>query len=596
MPITNYLAVRPPATRPTARIDRLSYWSSFGVYGWGGAQESSYWSRVVKDDEGTFTITVSLDKPARSTDTVTWAVTTGASTENDFWSTTQTKTVTFAGGENSFTIPMLMADKAKWFEEKAVIIELTSSTGLVIADGYKRCHVLIGPSTKPPLVSITTDTDSVATTGGTFDAEFVASYAPLEDLKVYYTLENGVGTSMKDKTSGPVQGAATISAGTTSTTETFTVATGVTSGDTVIVRPDYERDQVAYSEPRFDVSAQTFTKSNDVMVDENLWRSSSDIAGGYEEINKTATSWPALAMRPNTIATGGSTFTGGNDTGIDIVSVNQTATTKVVDPTTGDDAVWISAGPDTTTMGYLRMAFSSPFCEGESTFHIPGKEWVRGMYALENMGTEDASKGYDLHAIGVRTRTQDLDHQLRFADDTYGRTPGRSSSWTTGPNDVPTFGPMANGRTYWQWSRKNGHPTDFDWGVVDIEYQGELKTFVWFVHHIDPLQFYADGNDQTGTRPDGYEDAAYDESNPIYRPIWNNSSDSSNTPITFNSVKTNQRGTIIHSLGYQLSATEFSPHAPSSYWPCTGVLWTPRGGGLKHATPATAGTFTTTVS
>lgn len=592
MPITNYLAVRPPATRPTARIERLSYWSAFGVYGWGGTGETSYWSRVVKDDEGTFTITVSLDKPARSTDTVTWAVTTGASTEDDFWSTTQDNVVTFSGGETSFTIPMLMADKAKWFEEKAVIIELTASVGIYIADGYKRCHVLIGPSTKPPLVSITTDTDTVATTGGTFDAVFNASYAPLEDLKVYYTLENGVGTSLKDKTTGPVQGVATISAGTTSTTETFTVATGVTTGDTVIVRPDYERDTVAYSEPRFDSDAQTFTKSNDVMADENLWRSSSDLANGYEEIAKTAASWPELAMRPNTIASGGASFTGGADDGVDIVSVNQTATTKVIDPTTGADAVWISPGPNTTSMGYLRMAFSAGFCEGESTFHIPGKEWIRGMYALEPMGTEDAGKGYDLHQIGARTRTQDLNHMQSFADDSFGRTAGED--WEG--NTVPTFGPMANGLTYWYWDRVNGHPTDFDWGVVDIEYQGEPKTFVWFVHHLDPLQFYSDATDQTGTRPDGYEDADYDETNPIYRPVWNNSSDSSNTPITFSNVKTNQRGCIIHSLGYQGFTSEPSPHAPTAYWPCTGVLWTPRGGGLKHATPATAGTFTTTVS
>jgi hypothetical protein len=415
--------------------------------------------------------------------------------------------------------------------------------------------------------------------GTSLPATFTASYAPEEDITVRYkvsgTAADGVGANNGD---------ATIPAG--STTATLALPYGGThaSGSTVVLSADYERNTVAFTELDWDPVQGSFSVPRDVHIDENMWPQSQDlVSAGFDQSVTGSADKPWWPGYPTQWGIDGSIdSTDPSLTGYKVDIVEQSATTKIVDPVTGNAIKWFVPNDHVVQLvPYLRNAFSLTWPGGRSTAHQL-KEWTRGAFRIIPMDAADIDHQAEFFEISQRVRTQNTNHVAKFRWKDVGSpgfgtgTPGLASNGETVPVYTPPSYPNIR---IWLWDLVNPHPAAVSsgwaggWGTWYGAFEDEHGLGVYFIHRLDTAVTWG-GKVET---PD------VDKGNHILWPVGLDEG--------LASVKANQTGMLWHSMQTQMSSSPLSG-PPTDFWPGLGTVWTPWGNAVIDPATTTSVTFT----
>ena len=415
--------------------------------------------------------------------------------------------------------------------------------------------------------------------GNNLPATFTASYAPEEDITVRYkvsgTAADGVGANGGD---------ATIPAGSTTATLGLPYSGDHASGSTVVVSADYERNTVAFTELDWDPVQGSFSVSRDVHIDENMWPQSQDLvsAGFDQSVTRSADKpwWPGYPTQWG--IDGSIDSTDPSLTGYKVDIVEQSATTKIVDPVTGNAIKWFVPNDHIVQLvPYLRNAFSLTWPGGRSTAHQL-KEWTRGAFRIIPMDAADIDHQAEFFEISQRVRTQNTNHVAKFRWKDVGSpgfgtgTPGLASNGETVPVYTPPSYPNIR---IWLWDLVNPHPAAVSsgwaggWGTWYGAFEDEHGLGVYFIHRLDPAVTW-------GTK---VETPDVDKGNHILWPVGLDEG--------LASVKANQTGMLWHSMQTQMSSSPLSG-PPTDFWPGLGTVWTPWGNAVIDPATTTSVTFT----
>jgi len=410
-------------------------------------------------------------------------------------------------------------------------------------------------------------------------ATFTASYAPEEDITVRYkvsgTAAGGVGANSGD---------ATIPAGSTAATLALPYDGAHASGSTVVLSADYERNTVAFTELDWDPVQGSFSVPRDVHIDENMWPQSQDLvsAGFDQSVTRSADKpwWPGYPTQWG--IDGSIESTDPSLTGYKVDIVEQSATTKIVDPVTGNAIKWFVPNNHIVQLvPYLRNAFSLTWPGGRSTAHQL-KEWTRGAFRIIPMDAADIDHQAEFFEISQRVRTQNTNHVAKFRWKDVGSpgfgtgTPGLASNGETVPVYTPPSYPNIR---IWLWDLVNPHPAAVSsgwaggWGTWYGAFEDEHGLGVYFIHRLDTAVTWG-GKVET---PD------VDKGNHILWPVGLDEG--------LASVKTNQTGMLWHSMQTQMSSSPLSG-PPTDFWPGLGTVWTPWGNAVIDPATTTSVTFT----
>lgn len=408
---------------------------------------------------------------------------------------------------------------------------------------------------------------------------FTASYAPEEDITVRYkvsgTAADGVGANSGD---------ATIPAGSTTATLGLPYDGTHASGSTVVVSADYERNTVAFTELDWDPVQGSFSVPRDVHIDENMWPQSQDLvsAGFDQSVTRSADKpwWPGYPTQWG--IDGSIDSTDPSLTGYKVDIVEQSATTKIVDPVTGNAIKWFVPNDHIVQLvPYLRNAFSLTWPGGRSTAHQL-KEWTRGAFRIIPMDAADIDHQAEFFEISQRVRTQNTNHVAKFRWKDVGSpgfgtgTPGLASNGETVPVYTPPSYPNIR---IWLWDLVNPHPAAVSsgwaggWGTWYGAFEDEHGLGVYFIHRLDTAVTWG-GKVET---PD------VDKGNHILWPVGLDEG--------LASVKANQTGMLWHSMQTQMSSSPLSG-PPTDFWPGLGTVWTPWGNAVIDPAATTSLTFT----
>lgn len=415
--------------------------------------------------------------------------------------------------------------------------------------------------------------------GSSIPATFTASYAPEEDITVRYkvsgTAADGVGANNGD---------ATIPAGSTTAALALPYDGDHASGSTVVLSADYERNTVAFTELDWDPVQGSFSVSRDVHIDENMWPQSQDLvsAGFDQSVTRSADKpwWPGYPTQWG--IDGSIDSTDPSLTGYKVDIVEQSATTKIVDPVTGNAIKWFVPNDHIVQLvPYLRNAFSLTWPGGRSTAHQL-KEWTRGAFRIIPMDAADIDHQAEFFEISQRVRTQDTNHVAKFRWKDVGSpgfgtgTPGLASNGETVPVYTPPSYPNIR---IWLWDLVNPHPAAVSsgwaggWGTWYGAFEDEHGLGVYFIHRLDPAVTW-------GTK---VETPDVDKGNHILWPVGLDEG--------LASVKANQTGMLWHSMQTQMSSSPLSG-PPTDFWPGLGTVWTPWGNAVIDPAATTSVTFT----
>ena len=415
--------------------------------------------------------------------------------------------------------------------------------------------------------------------GSSLPATFTASYAPEEDITVRYkvsgTAADGVGANSGD---------ATIPAGSTTATLGLPYSGDHASGSTVVVSADYERNTVAFTELDWDPVQGSFSVPRDVHIDENMWPQSQDLvsAGFDQSVTRSADKpwWPGYPTQWG--IDGSIDSTDPSLTGYKVDIVEQSATTKIVDPVTGNAIKWFVPNDHIVQLvPYLRNAFSLTWPGGRSTAHQL-KEWTRGAFRIIPMDAADIDHQAEFFEISQRVRTQNTNHVAKFRWKDVGSpgfgtgTPGLASNGETVPVYTPPSYPNIR---IWLWDLVNPHPAAVSsgwaggWGTWYGAFEDEHGLGVYFIHRLDTAVTWG-GKVET---PD------VDKGNHILWPVGLDEG--------LASVKANQTGMLWHSMQTQMSSSPLSG-PPTDFWPGLGTVWTPWGNAVIDPAATTSVTFT----
>ena len=566
--------------RPTVAFQSLANYNSFRAFGTGlDRRIQNFWMRIYEDGTGNITLPVRLSHASDSNVTINWSYSGSAVSGTHFNDILSSQSTTVRAGQRDFALPINLPSVGKWFAEKDLIITLSSNDAYVSPD-QDRVRLVIVPSTEAPRITIASDVSSVTNSGDEATITFTASYAPQEDLTIYYKLSGDLADHF---TKNAGSSATVIAAGATSADVvlTYTPTTPApSSGDTLTVSADYERNTVKFTEKVWDADTETFSIDRDVHVDENMWSFSNDVvAAGYDQWAIKTADKPWYPGFPTPMFADGGTEIAGYPVNDDytVVSVqSQTIGTPHTDPVTGN-ALKYQVPNNNVQSGipYIRQGFNCEWAGSKTTAHKL-KAWTRGAYRVVPMTGADVSKNVRYISLSQRVRTQDLNHYATFA--WKNTSIGMNTSLTAGESKNGTTVPIftaSDGTQIWIWQL--GRPTpevqslglSGAWGVWYGAFEDDHGIGIYQIHNLNPN---VDWEYQTGSGTViRNETPGVDKGNHILYPtgIGEDLAD----------VRTNNKGTLIHSVWTEMSDSTLTG-APADFWPGQGLRWTPRGGGV----------------
>jgi hypothetical protein len=628
----------------TVKFEPLSRFNGYETYGTAGAFYNTIymWNREVSDTTDRFYVTLSLNQPAEG-DEVCKVAFSGTAGHNVHYTCSAgfnasfnvDGIVTWDAGEITKTFAVLPIEQSSWFVQKDLLLVISRAATLVpsdVDDPNKRRYitknlnidderdiakVTLYPTMNPPVICVSSVSGTVSTPGDQLSFIVSADQTLAQDVDIYYKLEGDLSGSL----SGPGQGTVTIPAGDFSSTVTLEYSS-VGTGDCSVIL-DYERNTVKYVTKDFDNDIPLVNVSGNgsacwnidtnIHLDQNMEIHTNDLALSGLELESKQDK-PYFTAVPSVIVHGGTEPKAGYEGEYLWDFVEQTNTTKVTDPVTGNELKYFSPSQACEiSTPYLRESFNNAFCGG-NRLNVPARRWNRYSIRVEPLIGTDASLNSEFISLTTRVRLRDRNHgvvfRMRNLSEGWGTTGDLLAYDGTNVDGTASF-TYSDGTEVWIWRAFDGHPDSRDgWGTWYGGFEDEHGKGIYFIHKVDPDVRY----DQGGTN--GYNTSTvsnvypaypllryyeYAVGDPVDRVInsWNGQIIIDDTtdgddiipicrPVYYqagvsdlDTLIDSDIGIPIHSKQFEQSDTALSG-PPTDFWPRLYTRWTPRGNATKN--------------
>ncbi|MCA9002911.1 MAG: hypothetical protein KDB61_13385, partial [Planctomycetes bacterium] len=302
----------------------------------------------------------------------------------------------------------------------------------------------------------------------------------------------------------------------------------------------------------------------EIHLDENLWSFSDGGVRAFEnhEVFNPPLSGPSYPGVPTDNITGGSFWAPGHEDESLIDLVDQVDPNPIMDPFSNLPLkMYAISNAASGVVPYLRKSFNGAFC-GANTQLYKLPEYTRVSYYIALPQGLDAAQGVPFFRVGMRVRTQNLNHGVAFRIGSTGQDHAGNPVILT-----PTsLGPIG------LWNKFSVDPRTDKYGIEEDEF----GVRVWFAHKLDPSVTFIDEHGLPHRETPGF-----DSGNPIEYPAWLSSGDGS---LLLSGVPSNNladaagRGNIIYGLMWEVSddASIFGGNL-RPYFPKPGAWWEPQG-------------------
>ncbi|MCP3920755.1 MAG: hypothetical protein GY711_34950 [bacterium] len=527
------------ATGPlTANFKFLSTYSPLDGH------RTRFWKRHYTDTAGVLDFDVRLSgRAARGGEELHWLVGEESTAErNVHWTTSTPQSWTLDEGQDSVSIRIELLPRGVFFSEKRLQLQLVASNRVAVDRERATIEVWIRPTAPPPTVDIVPGHTNVSLPGEPVLVDFQLSAASDEDVELHFVVEGPLGGHLFHAGSGSV----VIPAGQASGQVAMSYDGQAAPETRARVVPDYERNSVVRQVELDDGSLQ------DIHVDENLWTFSEGLCIGLEDEQAS----PFLPAFPTNLIAGGVLSDG---PGPIARLVAQATAEPRLNPFTQRPLLAVTPTDVAEGFPYVRSSFYNASCNGSSQLTVLG-EWVRTSYYIDRFHGVDAELNTTFHHVGLRVRTEDLNHGVVFRSD--------SAGFDMEGNPVPVVHtPVGD---FGLWKSIAPHPTDAQWGV----FEDEVGVGIYFVHRLDPSIVWPRGE---------IEQPGVDRGNALHFTTWWLAGDGSEVQGTLAEMR--GRGTLSYGFWFE-SGSEPLSGPPERVWPKFGNWWEPRGNAAMPAEPA----------
>lgn len=628
----------------TVKFEPLSKYNGYEFFGTAAAYDTNFyfWNREVRDDVDRTLVTVSLNQPAVG-DEILKIDLSGNAGHNVHYIVSATwnasfnsdQIITFNQGEQFKTFSVNPIQQSSWFVQRdlLLVISRASTIAPVGVDNPNKVRyitknlnidadrdiakVTLYPSMDPPVVCVSGANQTVSTTGDQVSFVLSANQTLQSYVDFYYKLEGGLSGSL----SGPGQGVVTIPAGSYSSLVTFEYSGGGSNDCSVVL--DYERNTVAFSSYQFEASSvetdvsgngiDLYSKVQPIHIDQNLCIHTNDIGLSGLEL-RSKQDLPFFTAIPTMCVHGGTQVTPGYEGEYLHDFIEQTNTTKVTDPVTGNNLVYMVPNDAClTNPAYVRESFDNAWCGGDRVNHA-ARRWQRSSLRIEPLIGTDAANNSEFVSLTCRVRSRNRNHQVVFRMRNTSEGWGNNDASLSASNgeDVTSSASFtySDGTQIWVWHLNNMHGDTVDgWGTWYGAFEDEHGKGIYMVHKVDPTYSYTPAGTVRYRTIDpnlSYQnfpllrDYEYAVGDPVDRKIvsWNGiitipdveDGDDIN-PInrstymvqdlsTLDMLRDNQIGMPQHSKQFEMSDTTLSG-PPTDFWPRLYTRWTPRGNATK---------------
>ncbi len=551
-----------PAFSPEATLLPFTTYTPLGPL---GTIHVPFWKKHLPDDVGNFSFEAELNRPVGPAGAFLWFSIGGTAQEGVHYAIPGTNPIALMPGDTSVTIPLDILNPGQFYREVSLEIELTQGIGLSVDPEQRYGQLWVRPSTPPPTISVPAGQLSVSP-GGNVTVPVQISAPSMEPVSLHYTVDSASDlTQFAFVPSGTV----VIPAGDTSVDLRLLCGPNALPGEELTLNLRHERDGVLHVLPALDqdLSSNPDLYPQVVHTDENLWSFS---VGGVQEfenhhIFNPSAFGPNHPGVPTDNVTGGSHWAPGQEDQQLIDLLEQQAVSPIMDPFS-DVPLKIYSISDAASglIPYLRKSFNGVFC-GANTQLYKLPEYNRVSYYITLPQGADAARGVPFFRVGMRVRTQNLNHGVVFRIGSTGQDSNGNFVVT-----VPTsLGPIGI------WDSSSIDPRTDKYGVLEDEF----GVRVWFAHKLDPTVTYLDSSGNPHRETPGF-----DSGNPIEYPVWLSSVDGS---MALSGVPSNNlddavgRGNMVYGLMWEVSdnATVFGGNL-RPYFPKRGSWWEPQGNAI----------------
>lgn len=556
-----------PSFSPHASLQPFTAYTPLGPF---GGIYVPFWKKHLPDDAGSFSFEVLLNRPVGPAGGFLWFSIGGTAEEGVHYAIPGTNPIALQPGDTSVTVPLDILNPGQYYREVSLEIELTQGVGMGINPDQRHGQLWLRSTTPPPTILVPPGRMSV-TPGGSVTVPIQLSAPSMEPVSLHFSVNPSSSlTHYYFVSSGTV----VIPAGDTSANLRLICAPNANPGEMLTLNLRHERDGVRHVIPPLD---STLTSNPDlypqvVHLDENLWSFS---VGGVQEFENhhrfnPSAFGPSHPGVPSDNITGGSYWAPGQEDEQLIDLIDQMAISPIMDPFSNVPLkVYAVSDAASGVMPYLRKSFNGAFC-GANTQLYKLPEFTRVSYYLAMPSGVDAPRGVPFFRVGMRVRTQNLNHAVVFRVGSTG-VDHAGAPVVTFPTSIGPIG---------IWNSSAINVLTDQYGIVEDEF----GIRVWFAHRLDPTVTFLDdyGNPR-------HETPGFDSGNPIEYPAWLSTGDGS---MLLSGIPTNTlddavgRGNLVYGLMWEISedANIFNGSL-RPYYPKRGSWWEPQGNAvISHKT------------
>ncbi len=561
---------------PAPQIGRLAAEASFAPfleYTPLGPQSSirvPYWKKHLPDDAGTFTMKVELSRPAGPMGALVHYEITGTAVPGVHYQIANPVPLRFLPGERQAEIPIQLLPSGEFFHERWLQIELTQPFQVSLHPKHIVGQLWIRPSVDPPTITFQNHAHVVAP-GGQALVNYQLSHASQEPVELHYQIAPQSNlTDYVFQASGNV----ILPPGQTSGQLSFQPGPTAQLGQRLLIHLRHERNGVRYTVPALNSSLTNNPDlyPQEIHLDENMWTHS---VGGIQEFEHSDLRNPPLVGPtmpgvPSDNITGGSIWEPGLENQELVDLLDQTDPNPILDPFSGVPLKLYAISEAATSLApYIRKSFNNSFCGGNTQLYsLP--EFVRVSYYLDQPKGLDAGKAVSFFRVGVRVRSQDINHGVTFRINSPGFDAHGHPVIT-----VPTsLGPIG------VWDTEQVTTTTDRFGIVEDEY----GVRVWYAHRLDPTVAYT--HPVVGDQR--FETPGVDAGNPIEYPTWASTGDGSLAAMGAATIDDlTGRGNLPYGFMWEISddSTIFNDQL-KPYFPKPGSWWEPIGNAVLNEATA----------
>ncbi|MCP5022283.1 MAG: hypothetical protein GY930_10960 [bacterium] len=548
-----------PVFSPGASLEPFLFYTPLGPF---GGIYVPFWKKHLPDDAGSFSFEVKLSRPVGSAGGFLWFSIGGTAEEGVHYAIPGANPIALSPGDTSVTVPLDILNPGQFYNEVSLEIELTQGIGLSINPSQRYGQLWLRSTTPPPELFLPPNRLGVAP-GSSVTVPIHISVPSMEPVSLHYSIDPV--SDLSHYLFVP-SGKVIIPAGDTRANLRLFCGLNATPGETLVLNIRHERDGVRHVIPPLDpmLTSNPDLYPQVIHLDENLWSFS---VGGVQEFENhhrlnPAAFGPSHPGVPSDNITGGSYWAPGHENEELIDLLDQMATTPILDPFSRIPLkIYAISEAASGFMPYLRKSFNGTFCGANAQmYELP--EFTRVSYYIAMPSGVDAHRGVPFFRIGMRVRTQNMNHAAVFRVGSMGLDHAGNTVTT-----VPTsLGPIGI------WDTSSVNTLTDRYGIVEDEF----GVRVWFSHRLDPTVPFLDGYGNPH-----FETPGLDLGNPIEYPAWLSHVDGSMLLSGIPSANVSDavgRGNLIYGLKWEVSENNsiFNGNL-RPYFPKRGAWWEPQG-------------------